>query len=189
MSEQKPALSEVLHLGCGEDYRDGEHNVDAVGSVGPDEVVDLDDTPWPWPDNEFTYIRAYHVLEHLQDIEAVLRECQRVLVDGGQLEARLPIGLDAVADPDHKHVWEWRTPEFYTGKRHWDTDVGLRVINREVDLWPASGDNLFSAWDKLRWSVRKRLEGPGPWCFNQSGASGEFRVVFEKCPKRTPWNE
>lgn len=182
-------LPEILHLGCGTDYRDGELNVDAVKSVNPDEVVDLNYTPWPWESESFVRIRANHVFEHLDDVTAALRESSRVLRPGGELHTAWPVGLDAVADPDHKHVWEWRTPEFYCGKRHWDTDVGLRVVDREVSLWPASGDNLFSAWDKLRWSLRDRLEGPGPWCFNQSGASGEFRVVFEKCAERTPWNE
>lgn len=171
---------DILHLGCGEDYRIGELNVDAVASVGPDEVVDLNDRPWPWEDNAFVHIRANHVFEHLDDIETALRECARVLKTGGTLRTAWPVGLDAVADPDHKRRWTWRTPLFYCGERHWDSDVGLRVVTREVDLWPASGDNLFSALDKGKWTVRKFLEGPGPWCFNQSGASGEFRVVFEK---------
>lgn len=171
---------DVLHLGCGEDYRTGEHNVDAVESVEPDEVVDLEERPWPWTDNSFSIVRANHVFEHMDDVEATLRECVRVLKPGGQLRTAWPVGLDAVADPDHKNIWEWRTPLFYTGERHWDSDVGLRVVTREVDLWPASGDNLFSALDKAKWALRKRLEGPGPWCFNQSGASGEFRVVFVK---------
>lgn len=180
---------DILHLGCGEDYREGELNVDAVPSVDPDQVVNLNHYPWPWDGESFAHIRANHVFEHLDSVEAALRECARVLKPGGTLRTAWPVGLDAIADPDHKQVWEWRTPEFYCGKRHWDTDVGLRVVDREVDLWPASGDNVFSAWDKLTWAVRHRLEGPGPWCFNQSGASGEFRVVFEKCGGRTPWNQ
>lgn len=180
---------DILHLGCGEDYREGELNVDAVGSVGPDEVVDLDKTPWPWDDEAFVYIRANHVFEHLTDIESALRECERVLKRGGTLRTAWPVGVDAVADPDHKRRWTWRTPQFYCGKRHWDTDVGLEVTKREVDLWPASGVNVFAFWSKAKWTLRKRIEGPGPWCFNQSGSSGEFRVVFEKPAKRTPGNE
>lgn len=179
---------DTLHLGCGEDYRAGEWNVDAVASVDPDEVVDLDETPWPWPDATFRYIRAYHVLEHVADIEAALRESARVLQPGCRLVVKLPVGLDAIADPDHKHVWTWRTPEFYCGKRHWDRDVGLRVLSRDVSLWPAGQENPLAALDKLRWSLRRLFDGPGPWCFNQSGSSGEFTVVFEKPAFRTPWN-
>lgn len=173
-------LPKTLHLGCGQDYRDGEHNVDAVRSVGPDETVDLDSTPWPWPDAHFRYIRAYHVIEHLEDTEATLRECARVLESGGRLEVRVPMGLDAFADPDHKHVWEWRTPEFYCGKRHWDTDVGLRVVHRDVRMWVAGQQNPLAAVDKLSWKVRRWFDGVGPWCFNQPGMSGEFFVFFKK---------
>lgn len=182
MSHAKMAetLPDVLHLGCGEDYRDGEHNVDAVASVDPDEVHDLDEHPWPWPDGSFTLIRAYHVLEHLEYVETALRECARVLVPGGRLETRWPVGLDAIADPDHEHVWTWRTPEFYCGARHWDTDVGLEVVERDVELWPAGSNNWMAAAEKFYWQMRMRKEGPGPWCFNQSGSSGEFTVVFEK---------
>lgn len=171
---------DILHLGCGEDYRENELNVDAVEAVGPDEVVNLDDTPWPWAAESFTTIRAYHVFEHLEDVEAALRECSRVLVPGGKLLSRWPVGLDAIADPDHEHVWTWRTPEFYTGKRHWDRDVGLKVEDRNVRLWPAGQDNPLAAWNAFMWRVRLWLEGPGPWCFNQSGSSGEFEVVFRK---------
>lgn len=171
---------EVLHLGCGEDYREGEVNVDAVAEVEPDVLVDLDDYPWPWEDGSFSVIRAYHVFEHLEDVEMALRECARILVSDGTLITRWPVGLDAVADPDHEHMWTWRTPEFYTGKRHWDRDVGLEVTDRSVDLWPAGQDNVLAVWDKLLWEARFRLEGAGPWCFNQPSSCGEFEVVFRK---------
>lgn len=180
---------EILNLGCGEDHHSDAHNVDAVAAVQPDEVVDLNDTPWPWPDESFTRIQAYHVLEHLESVDAALRECARVLRPGGRLETRWPVGLDAIADPDHRHVWTWRTPEFYCGARHWDTDVGLRVVERDVELWPAGQENPLAALDKLGWWLRRWYDGPGPWCFNQSGACGEFTVVFEKAEYRTPWNE
>lgn len=173
-------LPDILHLGCGQDYRRGEHNVDAVADVQPDEVVDLNDHPWPWENESFAHVRANHVLEHLTDIEAALRECARVLRPGGQLLTRWPMGLDAIADPDHKHVWTWRTPEFYCGARHWDTDVGLRVRERDVRLWPAGQESPLAALDKLTWRVRRWYDGPGPWCFNQDGSCGEFTVVFEK---------
>ena len=177
---------DTLHLGCGEDYREGEHNVDAVAAVGPDEVADLNECPWPWPDATFRCIRAYHVLEHLADVETALRECARVLEPGGRLITRWPVGVDALADPDHKHRWTWRTPTFYCGKRHWDRDVGLRVIHRDVSLWPAGPEGPLQAYDRLRWALRKRLVGAGPWCFTQQGSSGEFEVIFEKPRQETP---
>lgn len=170
----------MLHLGCGEERHEDAWNVDVNPGVDPDEVVDLGDTPWPWTDECVGCIRAYHVLEHLADLEGALRECARILTPGGYLETRWPIGLDARADPDHEHVWTWRTPTFYCGERHWDVDVGLEVEHRVVRLWS------HHPIDRLRylheWWIRRLLDrrGPGPWCFDVSMTSGEFSVVFRK---------
>lgn len=171
--------SELLHLGCGEDYREGWHNVDYVESVGPDEVVDLDDTPWPWPDASFTRIEAHHVFEHLENMELALRESARVLKPGGALVVTMPMGLNSIADPDHKHVWTWQTPEFYCGKRHWDVDVGLHVAAKSVDTHTHLR-GVWGALDRLKWWYHERLYGPGEWCFSWPSMSGEFRVVFGK---------
>lgn len=172
-------MADKLHLGCGEDYLEGWHNVDYVASVNPDEVVNLNNTPWPWEDDRFARIRAFHVVEHLDDMVDALYECERVLSQNGILKIKVPIGTDAFADPDHKHRWDWRTPEFYTGERHWDINVGLEVIEKDVSLWTAGQSNPLAALDKLSWKVRKFYDGLGSWCFNQSGSSGEFTVVFQ----------
>lgn len=169
---------DVLHLGCGEDHHQDATNVDIVEECNPDEVVDLNETPWPWPDDSVREIRAYHVFEHLDDVECVLRECARILRPSGRLVTAWPIGIDARADPDHERVWTWRTPEFYCGKRHWDVDVGLSVVDRDVTLWshrPGVFGVVATAF--YRWQLRRN--GPGPWCFGVPMSSGELQVVFE----------
>ncbi len=54
-----------LNLGCGYDKRDGWVNVDSVAACAPDQVVDLERLPWPWPDNVVDEVLMKHVLEHL----------------------------------------------------------------------------------------------------------------------------
>jgi SAM-dependent methyltransferase len=167
-----------LHLGCGDDYRRGWHNVDIATSVRTDQQIDLTELPWALPADHFEQIRAAHVLEHLPNQAAVLQECRRVLADGGRLTAILPVGVNAVSDPDHEKSWAWETPRYLCGARHWDVDTGLDVQHRDVTLWSTLPGVLGHLH---RLSLRSRLGhyGPGAWCFSEPHSGGEFTVVFE----------
>lgn len=172
-------MTDTLHLGCGTDIRADAHNVDQLQLDGVDEQVDLAEFPWPWDDASWGEIVAEHVFEHLPDIEQALRESARILKPGGTLEVVMPIGMNAIADPDHEHVWIWDTPEYYTGKRHWDVDVGLEVVDRGVTIHPHL-NGVFGAMQKAWLELYKHLHGPGRWMFDVPITSGEFTVVFQK---------
>ena len=45
--------------------KDGYINVDWKASTDPDVVYDLNKLPYPFEDNTFELIEAFHVLEHL----------------------------------------------------------------------------------------------------------------------------
>lgn len=165
-----------LHLGCGNDYREGWHNVD-INLVECDEQLDITDTPWPYPADSVDRIAAHHVIEHCDDVESVFRECKRVLKPVRALVVTVPIGYNALADPDHKHEWMWQTPEFYCGERHWDVDVGLSVVYRDVTLWSTLPGLLGRVHTKTL-EARLAYYGPGVWCFGEPHTSGEFEVTF-----------
>lgn len=168
-----------LNLGCGRDIKTGYHNTDIVPVDGVDQVIDLSKYPWNLPRNHFHEIYASHVLEHLEDLERALLECRKLLTVNGKLIVKLPMGLNAIADPDHVNMWTWQTPEFYCGKRHWDTDVGLSVVDKDVNLHTHL-DGLQAVLKQLQWQYQLYRYGPGEWCFNLESMSGEFTVVFEK---------
>lgn len=168
-----------LNLGCGEDYRDGWVNVDVVPECDPDLVVNLSSFPWPFAAASFDRILAGHVFEHLPSIGDALAECGRILRPGGTVDIRLPIGLDYEADQTHQTRWTWLSPEFATGKRHWDRDTGLELVDRHVDLWsqlPGIEHRLYQRY--LEWRLEKF--GPGRWCFALPATAGEFRIRFRK---------
>jgi len=89
-----------LNLGCGYDKRPGWHNVDKVPDSAPDQVVDLEALPWPWPDDSVDEVALRHVLEHLgRDPDTYLglmKELWRVMKPGATVTITVP-------HPRHDH--------------------------------------------------------------------------------------
>lgn len=110
----------VLLLGCGHkekplcyfvegsftDWNKGAEvvRVDMNPDVAPDHVLDINERPLPFRDNEFDEIHAYEVLEHIGkqgDWKAFFdefSEYHRILKDGGDMIFSCP-------HPDSKWVW------------------------------------------------------------------------------------
>jgi SAM-dependent methyltransferase len=109
------------NLGCGPDYREGWHNVDVRPGVGADEVVDLDDYPWPWPDDVFERVLMDNVIEHLDDRVAALHELARVVEPGGSVVVRVPHwnSPGAWTCPDHTGTITHRTFDNYSVSEHY----------------------------------------------------------------------
>ena len=67
----------------------------------PAGTIDLDITVMPFPEDRFDLILCSHVLEHIADDGAALRELFRVLASGGTAVLMVPLELDrAVTDED-----------------------------------------------------------------------------------------
>jgi SAM-dependent methyltransferase len=97
----------VLHLGSGSKRLPGATTVDVLSLPGVDIVHDLDVTPWPFADNEFSVVYAHNVLEHLNNQIAVMEEIHRVLKPGGHAVIAVPHFrcVDAWSDPTHRHFY------------------------------------------------------------------------------------
>ena len=59
-----------LNLGCGFDKREGWLNVDNFPECEPDQLLDLEATPWDLPSEAFDHILLKHVLEHVGGVLA-----------------------------------------------------------------------------------------------------------------------
>lgn len=79
-----------------------------VGPWRPDVTCDVTDLA-PFADKTMDYVFSSHVLEHIDDAKAVLREWWRVIKPGGYLVLYLPHALfypnmgEKGSNPDHRH--------------------------------------------------------------------------------------
>jgi len=94
----------VLELGCGPNKTPGAYGVDRHPYAGVDAVVDLDRTPWPLEDTAFDRVIARHVIEHIERVEAFMREIHRVARPGALLEIETPhfSSVFSWSDPTHR---------------------------------------------------------------------------------------
>ena len=90
-----------LHLGCGNDPKQGWINHDLLALPGVDVVHDLNDRPWPWADNEFDEVWAKDVLEHLPDTIQTMEELYRITKPGASAYIAVPYwnSWEAITDP------------------------------------------------------------------------------------------
>lgn len=89
-------------------------------------------------------VKAYHVLEHVTNLDEVMKELYRICKNGAILDIVVPLAntLWAVANPNHKILFNHRTFQYYC-KGFNTSDLGLfqnfemieQKIEREDDEW------------------------------------------------------
>ena len=123
-----------LNLGCGQNKKPGYVNVDKHGE--PDVRHDLEQFPWPWPDDTFEEVEASHVLEHLgRDPDVfigVMKELYRVCRSGAKVQIAVP-------HPRHDHF-----------------------LGDPTHVRPVTPDllNLFSRRLNLEWQAKRGANSP-----------------------------
>jgi len=100
--------STKLNLGCGFKKLYDHWNVDIESRCNPDQVLDLEKTPWPFEDNFFTKITADNILEHLgQDPKIftdIIKEMYRVSADRAEWYVCVPHHRCDIHWDDYTHV-------------------------------------------------------------------------------------
>lgn len=105
----------VLNLGCGHAKREFPEaaassvivGVDVSPRSQADVVHDLNRFPYPLESDSFDLILMQDVIEHLDDVPAVLREVHRVARNGATLRIRTPhfSSYYAYNDPTHRRAF------------------------------------------------------------------------------------
>jgi SAM-dependent methyltransferase len=176
-----------LNLGCGFDKRDGWLNVDGFAECQPDQLLDIEQTPWDLPSDAFEHILMKHVLEHVgadfKVFAAVMRELYRVAAPGGILEIHVPhVRHDTFwSDPTHVRAFTPLTFQMMSKRqnRAWmearanftmlafvmDVDFELETIVQSYDsAWAARIESGELTLDFVReqakslWNVARELQ-------------------------------
>src|SRR5262245_38574856 len=99
-------MVQILNVGCGTDRSlPGAVTIDVNPGVSPDVVHDLNQVPWPFPDNSFDAIYCKEVIEHLKDVIPIMEEMHRVGRAGAMLQITTPhfSCANSFTDPTHLH--------------------------------------------------------------------------------------
>jgi SAM-dependent methyltransferase len=121
-------------------------NLDVTPDTDPDVVHDLNVRPWPFPDDRFTEVHAFDVIEHLDDIVGVMNELHRVCRPGARVFVTVPhfSSANAFTDPTHRHYFGWFSFDYFTGahEHSYYTRARFRMAGRRLVFHPTLTNKL-----------------------------------------------
>jgi hypothetical protein len=97
-------------MGCGHNRLDGWVNVDLSPACSPDQVADLEVTPWPWETASVSEVLFNHSLEHIgadpRVFLEIMKELYRVCAPGAVVDIRVPHPRhdNFIGDPTHVRI-------------------------------------------------------------------------------------
>lgn len=147
-----------LNLGCGFKYLTDHVNCDMNPKVKADYYFNMETDVWPFKDNTFSEIKAYHILEHLGDgyIHAI-QEIYRVSKHNAKIFVVVPHHLHEYyfSDPTHKRPITLGGFELFNKDANLDfiekgwsnSTLGLDFdVNFKIESWKYYPDrNKFTA--------------------------------------------
>jgi SAM-dependent methyltransferase len=100
----KHSSLKIIDVGCGPNKLAGSFGVDVFPFPGVDQVFDLNDSHWPIEKNQYDFLRASHVIEHVEDTKTFLKEIHRICKPGAEVLIETPhfSWIDSWNDPTHK---------------------------------------------------------------------------------------
>ena len=150
----------VLDLGAGVKKYPGSIAVDSNPVTNPEVLHDLNVIPYPFESSSVDEVRLDNVLEHLDDVIAIITEIYRISKPGAKVVISVPYfrGRFAFIDPTHRH--------FFTV----DSMTYFDPEHEHSKLYPYSSARLIT--EDIR--------------FNVGLPNGFVRSIFARCANRLP---
>jgi ubiquinone/menaquinone biosynthesis C-methylase UbiE len=160
-----------LNIGGGDKAFENYLNVDIRALPTTDIVADLNKKLDVIPDNSVEKIYSSHALEHVENLELLLSEFQRICVDGAKLTIIVPHFSNpfGYSDPTHKRFFGIYSFSYYSKTKYFDQRTDLPNYNPTI-AFVLSGvkvrfyrnsrfDKIFNPWvERLINKRRSRLE-------------------------------
>jgi SAM-dependent methyltransferase len=133
----------ILDVGCGGNKVRGTLGVDRLSLPGVDIVCDFEQSPLPFKENSVDVIYTRHTLEHISDLEHILREFLRVLKPDGRLSVTVPHFSNALgySDYTHKRFFGYYTFDYFSKARdphwgvpHYTTDIWFKIVSKRFNF-------------------------------------------------------
>jgi len=156
-----------LNLGCGQKLLPGYVNCDVLPHIPADQHFDLNTFPYPFASDSVDEILMDNVLEHLDDVGAVMGELHRLLRPGGRLRVLVPYAKSdwALQDPTHKHFFTEQTMNYFCEGWPYSYYVAFRFRLLEARLygdrrtWRQRLRNLIPFKSVLRYFLYNLYDG------------------------------
>ena len=130
-----------LNLGCGKRIRKGFVNLDCVNIKGVDIVYNLEETDkkrLPFSDNQFDYILADNVMEHIENFLPLMKEIHRVAKRNSIIDIIVPHfrSFGAFSDPTHKRFFTTFAFDYFEPDNPNNYYIGTRfeVISKKLSF-------------------------------------------------------
>lgn len=124
-----------LHLGCGNDKKEGYVNCDISKEVNPDKIVDIE-KKLPFKSNSVGEIIMSHVLERTQKPIEVIREIYRVCKNNAIIKIKVPYfsSESAFSMLDHYHQFTWTSFDALEKNHpcHWQSAGNFKIIKKKL---------------------------------------------------------
>ena len=103
-----------LNIGAGKEKREGYITLDSSPQVNPDVLANLE-KKLPFKDNSFDEIIGNHILEHINNLNGLMKELNRISKKGAIIKIRVPfyLSVGAFMDPTHKRFFTPFTMDYF----------------------------------------------------------------------------
>lgn len=124
-------MQKILDIGCGGNKIPNAVYIDIDPDVHPDIVHDLNIYPFPLETGSFDKIYAKHIIEHLNDPTAFVKEITRLLKPGGIAFIATPHFSSYVAysEPQHKLFYSYFLLSNIVSK------LKVKIIKQEITFF------------------------------------------------------